>query len=80
MTCSGSTSARIGVLAVTLALVIVAALVARPSSSARAAPAVQSLRPDVQVRLVLPTWSPSHSIRIARDPRTSQLYYAKMNG
>jgi hypothetical protein len=42
--------------------------------------APKALRPDIQVRNIMNTLSPSPSVRIAKDPRNNTLYYLKQNG
>jgi hypothetical protein len=42
--------------------------------------APKALRPDIQVRNIMNTLSPSPSVRIAKDPRNNTLYYLKRNG
>src|SRR5215471_16610673 len=44
--------------------------------------APSALNTNLQIRLILSTTnnSSAHSVRIAKDPRTNQLYYLKING
>lgn len=64
-----------------LLLAIAWGLTLDPKTGAVLAQSVpQSLRSDIQIRLVLNTLATSPSIRIAKDPRDQTLYYLKQNG